>query len=312
MSKKVMLFGLVLVMLFIVLSGCSKSGTATVTGYIMAPNGEDPVVGATVSVKGKGISSNTNGVGKYTLFNVPTGKQTLLAVKGNFRVEFTVNVRNAGTTVEAPIAKLTTKKIAVVPGSFDDIGTVLDNLDLDYTEFDSIYDLTASVLDDYSIVFLACGGSDALYPDSNPADRAVYDNLRAFVASGGGIYGSDWAAAAICSLFPEYISVVDYNGESQDLTVTVLDNDIKALLGKNTCTICYDLGAWVLIKVEDPSKVQVDVIGDPNTYEGIVEDSPLLVEFSYGSGSVIYTTFHNEEQVTPDGLKIIKHLVFSL
>ncbi|HCX71723.1 MAG TPA: hypothetical protein DHD79_10875, partial [Firmicutes bacterium] len=142
MSKKVMLFGLVLVMLFILLSGCSKSGTATVTGYIMAPNGEDPVVGATVSVKGKGISSNTNGVGKYTLFNVPTGKQTLLAVKGNFRVEFTVNVRNAGTTVEAPIAKLTTKKIAVVPGSFDDIGTVLDNLDLDYTEFDSIYDLT--------------------------------------------------------------------------------------------------------------------------------------------------------------------------
>ncbi len=106
--------------------------------------------------------------------------------------------------------------------------------------------------------------------------------------------------------------MVDYNGESQDLTVTVLDNDIKALLGKNTCTICYDLGAWVLIKVEDPSKVQVDVIGDPNTYEGIVEDSPLLVEFSYGSGSVIYTTFHNEEQVTPDGLKIIKHLVFSL
>jgi hypothetical protein len=308
--KKVMI-GLVLVMLFVVLSGCGE--TATVTGYIMAPNGEDPVVGATVSVKGKGISTTTNGTGRYTLANVPTGKQTLQAVKGNFRVEFTVSVHNSGTPIEAPIAKMTTKKIAVVKGDYDNIGAVLTNLGLSYTEFDSIYDLSASsVLDDYSVIFLACGGSSELYPDEFPDDEVVYNNLRLFVAEGGGIYGSDWSAATIASLFSEYVSLVGYTGLDQDVTATVLDNDIRALLGKNNCAIRYDLGSWALIAVQDSTKVSVDMIGDVSTSGGDVGDSPLLVEFSHGSGTVILTTFHNEEQVTADGLKVIKHLVFSL
>lgn len=98
------------------------------------------------------------------------------------------------------------------------------------------------------------------------------------------------------------------------MIATVLDNDIKALLGKSTCTIVYDIDGWVMVKVEDPDNVQVDIIGNPETENdgGIVQDKPLLVELSHGSGTVIYTSFHNSEQITEDSLKIIKHLVFSL
>lgn len=307
LMKKVML-GLVLVMIFVVLAGCGKTGTATVTGYIMAPNGVDPVVGATVSVKGKGISTTTNGAGKYTLTNVPVGKQTIQAVKGNFKVEFTVKVTNSSTPIEAPVAKMNTKKIGVVEGIYDDIGAVLTNLGLDYTTIGSFYDLDdPDVTDDYSVIFLACGGSYEVYSGS-----AIYNNLRAFVSKGGGIYASDWSAQTIATLFPEYISLCGLDGNIQTVTATVLDNDIKALLGKSSCEICYDLPGWAVIEVEDSTKVSVDMVADVSTSEGDIEDSPLLVEFSYGSGNVIYTTFHNEEQVTVDGLKIIKHLVFSL
>ena len=124
----------------------------------------------------------------------------------------------------------------------------------------------------------------------------------------------DWAAGTTCSLFPEYISIERSDGKDQSLIATVLDNDIKALLGKSTCTIVYDIDGWVMVKVEDPDNVQVDIIGNPETENdgGIVQDKPLLVELSHGSGTVIYTSFHNSEQITEDSLKIIKHLVFSL
>lgn len=316
MSRK-LLFGLVLVMLFVMLSGCSKSGTATVTGYVMAPNGKDPVVGATVSVKGKGISTTTNGAGQYTLTNVPTGNQTLLAVKGNFKAEVAVNVGNAGVTVEAPAAKLTTKKIGVVTGSFDDIGAVLESLGLAYTEIGTHVLSEETDLDDYSVIFMACGnGIGPLDPNNpeKPEDKIIYDNLRTFVANGGGIYGSDWAAGTICSLFHDYISLERSDGKDQSLIAAVLDNDIKALLGKSTCTVFYDIDGWAMIKVEDQDNVQVDIIGDPEIENdgGKVTDKPLLVELSHGSGTVIFTSFHNSEQITEDGMKIIKHLVFSL
>ena len=51
--------------------------------------------------------------------------------------------------------------------------------------------------------------------------------------------------------------------------------------------------------------------GKFRTTAGTEVDAPLLVKFSAGKGSVLFTSFHNEKQNSTLEAKLLKHLVFS-
>jgi hypothetical protein len=58
--------------------------TGGVSGFVINASNNQPIAGATVSVKGANISTTTGGAGSYTLANVPVGPQTLDAAATNF------------------------------------------------------------------------------------------------------------------------------------------------------------------------------------------------------------------------------------
>jgi hypothetical protein len=95
-------------------------------------------------------------------------------------------------------------------------------------------------------------------------------------------------------------------------------------LGVTQEEITYDLSAWVVINGVDAS-ANVLLIGDPLTgiaqnklsrigHDAILKSSnsiatprPLAASFSYGSGKVVYTTFHNEAQLSEPVRHILEY-----
>lgn len=61
-----------------VASIATAQGTATVRGTVTRAGGQDPLVGVQVSVRGTTLSTITNAEGRYTLYQVPTGPQTIV------------------------------------------------------------------------------------------------------------------------------------------------------------------------------------------------------------------------------------------
>src|SRR5262249_52283964 len=49
-----------------------------------------------------------------------------------------------------------------------------------------------------------------------------------------------------------------------------------------------------------------------NDKEGIASEAPLLVTFTHGKGTVIFTSFHNEKQTSEVEKKLLQYLVFKL
>lgn len=316
MRKKIIL-GLVL-FLSIGLIGC---GTVTdvlpetkggVEGYILAPDGETPVIGVHISVAQTTLSTNTNEEGYFLLPEVPTGNRTIIAFKGAFKVEFTVPVIE-GQVANAGVKLLeATGKIGLNQGSFDDIGPILTSLGLEYEYFSMNLLADPNELEEFAILFFECGGG-WLLEDSDEAD-----NLKDFIAAGGVIYASDYALDIAETIFPEKITLlgkVGY-GDPQDITATVLNSNLISLLGKDTVSLNYsDSPGWNVIE-SVASDVNIDIKGDIQVYDGLdletKNDSPLLVHFTHGNGLIILTTFHNAAQATDDMLKILEQMAFGL
>ena len=50
--------------------------------------------------------------------------------------------------------------------------------------------------------------------------------------------------------------------------------------------------------------------GNIATDEDGTQNQPLAIAFSYGSGHVVYTTFHNEAGVTIDQLAVLRYFIY--
>lgn len=135
--------------------------------------------------------------------------------------------------------------------------------------------------------------------------------MQNFVAQGGSIYASDWAGSVIEEMYPKKIKFFGCEGEEQQINASITNPEIQALLGRKTATINFDLGAWAVID-SVAAGVTVDLRGTVETYDGRKTNIPLMVHFPDGKGNVVYTSFHNEAQVTDDMKKILDYLVFSL
>lgn len=164
------------------------------------------------------------------------------------------------------------KKIYVTSKHYDDIGTVLSSMRLDYSPFCGKYDC--------DILFINCGTSDTINPKE----------LAAFVYNGGCLYASDLASSHIQAAFPKMISFSN-TGEKGKIKADVVDDELRQITG-NRIEIEFDLGCWSVLDKTQGKILLKSSLG--NKYSG----KPIMVSFRYGKGIVFYTSFHNHAQAS--------------
>ena len=178
-----------------------------------------------------------------------------------------------------------------------------------------------SELAKYDILFFNCGMTeDWMWSGSN-----VGQNLRDYVNGGGSIYASDMAYYVLEETFPSAVSFVGndstpgaaYVGEMGYVQGDVVDETMKAVLGKDVAEINYDLPSWAAIESAQPGTPLIRgsyQYYDMNSmdYSVMTQTGPLAVRYESGAGVFLYTSFHNEAQATQDMDAILREFVLSL
>lgn len=190
----------------------------------------------------------------------------------------------------------TAARYIVTPAGYDDIGAVLSGLGEGF-QFDEVTldDIDQDRLKKCTVLFLNCSAEASECADD------IANVIREYVKSGGSVYASDWAADILSHAFPEIITF-DCDGQAGDHTCQVCDPGLQESIGK-TISIHFDLGAWRQVS-KIHRDVRVYVKGDAT-----LEKRPIVCGFAFGKGHVIYTSFHNEHQLSAEEKKLLKYLV---
>jgi hypothetical protein len=295
-------------------------------GRICAPDGVTWLSGATVSVKtpdGRTIQADTDTDGYFYLPCVPPGSHSFNVKKGAYSTDFTATVvESATTTLSSPqCVDPSRTKIAVVWGEWDQIQHILDRLKLIYTLYTkdgarSTEKLLKNLqeMKKYDIIFLNCGIDDSMITAS------VASNLRQFVEGGGSVYASDFSYDFVELAWPNAITWLGNDasiGSARQATgAKVQAKVISSLLmqrlgGRNQVEIHYRMCPCAAAEKAE-SGTNVILSGDRMNQGN--PDMPLALHFkpSAKSGNVIYTTFHNDEQISRTIDIILRFLIFEL
>lgn len=327
---------------------CADGSMGSIKGRVCAPNESVYVNDADVWVEGIGcngepfkVETKSGADGTYYLLDVPCGAHTLNIQKGSFAATFPVVVRQGELLdVTGAATKLcfgaNAVKIAVLGGSWDDIGGLLDQLGFRYEFFNADGDQGAdgAILDllgdrtrlfAYDIVFAECGGETGWIPKDHPA---VMPNVKDFVLQGGSLYMSDYAWVLGEWSFPDKVEWYDNDDPSSmgtdtspqvipsdtNVTANVVDGSLAGYLGKVTVPITFDQGPQIA-PVSVANGAFAHVVGNINVPLQLnIPNAPLALSYvpAQGAGRVIYTNFHNDAQTTSDMLTILQYLVFRL
>lgn len=315
-----------------------EEGHGTISGRVCGPQGDVWLADAHVWVVRPDSSLNetyTDVDGNFTLENVLAGTQTLFIEKGSFSSQQDVEVTEGEATVltEQTCIDPASAHVAVVTGDWDSIEDILTGAGItDITLYDGMNGTSPtdetlltdlSLMSGYDIIFLNCGQ----YPASFFTNPTIINNLRSYVDAGGSLYSSDWAYDFVEIAFPE---AVDYYGDDNmrnagaagvdgPITASVTDAALAAALGRTSVQLNYDLPQWV-VPTGASGASRVLVQGNATAFNMStfamepVADAPLAVQFGFGQngGSVVYTSFHNEQQATADMNLILTYMIFEL
>ena len=319
------------------------AGSGSISGRICDPSGDGWIVGGLVSVS---IDYNNDGIedlliqdhtdseGRYTLEGVTVGVHTITVQKGSYSTEFVVDFRGGNFELETETClDPTSVNVAVVLGDFDNIGALLSDLEIPFDSYNqqTYMELLTdpNKLAEYDIVFFNCG----MPMDWVSSRGTVSANLKNYVAEGGSIYASDWAHGIVEATFPYAIDfhgdddVISpdgvgfdvhehpYVGTEGNVLAEVLDPVMASAIGHTQASLYYDLDSWVLPEAVGPGSSAM-LTGDTYYYTptGAIQlesKAPLAIQFAAG-GRVIYTSFHNEHQMTQDMEKALKEIILSL
>jgi hypothetical protein len=195
-------------------------------------------------------------------------------------------------------------KLVVNQMGSDDVGAVLKGLGKGYEYTDLIEtDLESGErLKKYDVVFLNCGGP--VGPNYQRAVRSVRD----FVFMGGTLYASDRQYPFVRAAFPDIAAPPhSFTQEAGDYKAEVLDEGLQKQLGK-TVELTFDAGGWQAATFAGKT---VTVVLRATGNGKLKKDTPLLVKFPHGKGTVIYTSFHNSGVGGDTAKKLLRYLVFS-
>jgi len=226
----------------------------------------------------------TNQLGEFEI-DVPVGNGKLSIQTGNGKLfnssmditvveGETLDLRNANFILNS------NSNLAFVPGTYDEIQTIITNLGYQTNEL-SLDDITNNNLNNINALFLNCSN------DSSPiSSDSFYLHLNDFVANGNSLYTSDWGLkylvgdsgyAQDCTTQPAGGFIADdmvcgiRSGAIETLTNnTILNSDLSSYTGTNTIDLEYDLPNWM----------QLNFI-DANFWEVLVEDqnaNPLMIK----------------------------------
>lgn len=254
------------------------------------------------------VSTRTALNGTYTLTQVPTGPQVIVATRGAFRATVNVNVQ-ANQSVAAPNAALaSTGRLAYVRGIFDNIEQIVQtSLGNPIEEIQASSLASAAITSQYRVIFLNCGLNET--EATNPA---VVANLRTFLQNGGTIYASDYAGVYVAALIPEFS--FQYAGEEQNTTAAVVDAALQAFIGKSSVEVVYDLSDWaeiMAIPTTAATLLRGSYFAKPQGGVRVQRSNqPLAVVLHVGTGKLVFTTFHNETGATADQIAVLRHFIY--
>lgn len=302
--------------------------TGGISGRICAPDGDTWVAGAMVAVEHEygATATFTDGDGFFELGGLPVGTHTVEVTKGNFSTSFVVEVFADQITALAysECVEQGETKIAVVTGQYDHIGAIIDDLGITYDTVNGVSNSEyvdflndPGWLAEYDAIFFNCGmGFDW---ESHPQATT---NLKNYVRDGGSVYASDWAYFLVEATWPgqqvfhgdDSLLGEAFVGNSGMVSADVLDPVMASLLGSDTAQINYDLDAWAAlvsvngeVLIEGEYSYSADLFGPVQT-----RHAPLAYRMQDDGGTVIYTTFHNEQQTTVDMGLILQEIILSL
>lgn len=204
-----------------------------------------------------------------------------------------------GVTVRPGLSKVTTEltsklRIGVSPPGYDNINEVLKKLGYSFETVVNEQLHNTESISRFDVLFINCSERCLTFSSSNPGPV-----LRDYVALGGSIYASDYAASYVNQAFPNYFNY-RAGGEAGSCLAEVTDKGLEQLLGK-TINLTFDLGNWRLITylASGHRKYLVDAS----------TKRPLMVSFRHEQGQVVYTSFHNHAQPTETEKKLLEVLV---
>jgi hypothetical protein len=223
-------------------------------------------------------------------------------------------------------------RLAVTPPRYDDMGKLLDSLGsgYHYTQIKMEDLLDAEQLQKFDVVFLTGGESpdEWVGRQTGPAEREaagvfrvrpeivarLRKGLRRYVGGGGTLYVSDWQFLVMAIAFPEYIdrakSLRSLRGAVQTVQAEVIDPGLQKRLGQSIIDLKFDKTVWQPGAFDD-SKVTALIRSQYQTVSGEARTAPLLAQFPFKDGNVIFTSFHNEKQNSQTELELLRYLVFT-
>ena len=192
---------------------------------------------------------------------------------------------------------------AITPSGYDDIGKVLDNLNVGNIAWDS-------VPSDVSLQTLIDGNYDVLFINCAEDVETNGEVIKSFVEQGGTVYASDWALDALIEAFPER-NITYTTANPQNITANITDRGLITSTGLDTIPINFNLPDWRLIN----SMLQDDVTTYINGSVAASNDTfPLVFSFPYGNngGKVFYTSFHHEANMTDEMQDVLNDLILTI
>lgn len=289
------------------------------------------------------IQNGQANVGNVKLQNDPTkGAPKMAVVTGSYDQIQNVLAKLGFGEVQNGGLKLGTEKFDLYDGD--------DSLETSDPSIQALFEDgsdagTEADIFNYDIVFFNCGTEELL----TPQDTAL---LREYVQKGGKIYASDLAYDYVEQSFPEYIDFYGSDhieetapeeigmaqvGNSDITSEATVDAGLKAWLQSVTCRNgnCVNpdgkvhiegfAGGWAIINQAHTAKkadvkvwatgnvTWMDTSGDEVVNMSAVK--PLTVTFPFGTGKVLYTSYHSEPGVEAGLIaqeRILQYLVFEL
>jgi hypothetical protein len=220
-------------------------------------------------------------------------------------------------------------RLAVTASEFDydDMGKLLDTLGSGYRYTPILLKdlLSAKKLRQFDVVFLTCTNLDrswlgqrlhakprgaAAAAERREIERQLKESLEEFVGQGGTLYVSDLQFELLEIAFPEFVDTSQQvRGAVQTVRVQVVDPALAKRLGP-VVELRFDKRRWRPAALKGP-EVTVYLTGNFETAGGQRVSMPLLAQFPFQRGSVIFTSFHNEAQQSDMELQLLRHLVFT-